>query len=272
MNLSQKLLLGGAAAAVLGGALALGALRLAPPPAAANAPATAVAQARAERQRDQLAQALQAAIDQRLAALRALAAQPGTARDLQALARAQAELPGPTPPADAALHDEMLAWLATRLGPEWARAERRPLPDLGAAVRARSPASAALQQAYVVRNPQGPGEREALDRTELPEPYADLHAQMHPAWRTARRSLGFDDLLLIDTATDTVVYSVAKDPDFATSLVEGLGAASALAETYARVRRAPSPSAVAVSDAARYLPAPADWVVFAAVPVVDGER
>jgi methyl-accepting chemotaxis protein len=272
MNLSQKLLLGGAAAAVLGGALALGALRLAPPPAAANAPATAVAQARAERQRDQLAQALQAAIDQRLAALRALAAQPGTARDLQALARAQAELPGPTPPADAALHDEMLAWLATRLGPEWARAERRPLPDLGAAVRARSPASAALQQAYVVRNPQGPGEREALDRTELPEPYADLHAQMHPAWRTARRSLGFDDLLLIDTATDTVVYSVAKDPDFATSLVEGLGAASALAETYARVRRAPSPSAVAVSDAARYLPAPADWVVFAAVPVFDGER
>jgi methyl-accepting chemotaxis protein len=273
MNLSQKLLLGGAVAAVLGGALALGAVRLAPPPAPAIAGAAATAaRAQAERQRDQLAQALQATIDQRLAALRALAAQPGTALGLQALAQAQAELPGPTPPADAVLHDEMLAWLATRLGPEWARAEQTPLPDLGAAVRARSPASAALQQAYVVRNPHGPGQREALDRPEWPGRHAELHAQIHPAWRTARLSLGFDDLLLIDTATDTVVYSVAKDADFATSLVDGIGAASALAETYARVRRASAPTALAVSDAARYLPAPAEWVVFAAVPVFEGDR
>lgn len=273
MNLSQKLLLAGAGAAVLGAALALTALALAPARPDVTSAATAGSLAQDERSRDQLVRALQSDIDQRLAALRALAAQPGTARDLQGLAEGLAELAGPEPgPADAVLHDEMLAWLATRLGPEWARGERQPLPDLGGAVRSRDRASAALQQAFVVRNPRGPGEREALDRTELPGRYADLHAQMHPAWRTARRSLDFDDLLLIDAATDTIVYSVAKDADFATSLVEGIGAASALAETYARVRRAPSASTVAVSDVARYLAAPADWVIFAAVPVFDGER
>ena len=271
MNLSQKLLLAGAGAAVLGAALSLAALALAP-----GAPDTASAAphlAHEERLRDQLARALQSDIDQRLGALRALAAQSGTARDLQGLAQGVAELAGPEPsPADGVLHDEMLAWLVTRLGPEWARGEQGPLPDLGPSVRSRDRASAVLQQAYVVRNPQGAGEREALDRAELPGRYAELHAQVHPAWRTARRSLGWDDLLLIDTATDTIVYSVAKDPDFATSLVEGIGAASALAETYARVRRATTPSAVSVSDAVRYLPAPADWLVFAAVPVFDGER
>jgi methyl-accepting chemotaxis protein len=273
MNLSQKLLLAGAGAAVLGAALALTALALAPVPAPADMTSAAAGQAHEERQRDQLARALQSDIDQRLAALRALAAQPGTARDVQGLAQAVAELAGTEPaPVDAVVHDEMLAWLTTRLTPEWTRGERQPLPDLGPAVRSRDRASAALQQAYVVRNPHGAGERDTLDRAELAGRYAELHAQVHPAWRTTRRSLGWDDLLLIDTATDTIVYSVAKDPDFATSLVEGLGAASALAETYARVRRAPGASAAAVSDAARYLPAPAEWQVFAAVPVFDGDR
>ncbi|MCM5682307.1 methyl-accepting chemotaxis protein [Schlegelella sp. S2-27] len=272
MNMRQKLLLAGGGLGLLGAVVAAVVLGLG---------ARDVAGARADErllqqlvaQRDLQAQAVRQEVAYRLAALRTLAAQPGTVEALKQFKAATTAMRDSAPPGAGtpALREEMLGWLPQQFEPEWARHNVDKLPDLTKLINARSLLSAQLQQAFIVRNPQPPGRKQQMLVAETPSPYSQAHLQHHRAFDLAQDQFDLQDLLLVDGETDLIVYSVAKDLDFATSLSEGIAVGTPLAEAYARVRRAKTAGDVALSDAAPYLPAANRVVVFAAAPVFDGE-
>ena len=127
-----------------------------------------------------------------------------------------------------------------------------------------------LQWEYIAQNP-------FEVRSDLVDPedgtqYSEAHAEHHPRLRDISASLRVGDLLLIDAATSTVVYSVDKNIDFATNLASGPHRDSALATAVLdRLRSAAAGEAVLV-DFEPYAPAGNIPVLFLAVGIRDEGR
>jgi methyl-accepting chemotaxis protein len=90
--------------------------------------------------------------------------------------------------------------------------------------------SAGLQAAYITNNPHPRGARDQLEKAPEQVPYHFQHASFHPFFREASRAEGFDDLLLFN-ADGELIYSVGKEPDFATNFASGPYANSILGQT-----------------------------------------
>lgn len=126
-----------------------------------------------------------------------------------------------------------------------------------------------LQDLYIVRNPHPEGRRDLLDNPGDGSTYSRIHAIYHPLMRTAAATVGFDDFMIVDPRTGRLIYSVDKDPDFATSLRAGPYRQSRLAAAAARCATAPDPSATCLEDFSPYLPSDGIPEAFMAAPVID---
>ncbi len=95
----------------------------------------------------------------------------------------------------------------------------------------RSPATQVLQHGYIATNPYPIGEKNRLIAADDGSEYGDVHRRLHPELEGLEEQFGFYDLLLIDTAGN-VVYSVTKETEFATNLIDGPYRNSNLAAAY----------------------------------------
>jgi class 3 adenylate cyclase len=75
--------------------------------------------------------------------------------------------------------------------------------------------------------------------------------------------------MLVDTRSGRIVYSVDKEPDFATSLRAGPYRKSNLAIAVARCAAAPDPSATCLADFSPYMPANDAPTAFLSAPVIE---
>src|SRR5215217_2085704 len=113
----------------------------------------------------------------------------------------------------------------------------RALEELRMGLKER--AAPQLQAAYVTENPNQE-DRSAVDSVGAKGATYDApHKRFHPGFRTLRAERGYTDVLLV-SATGDVVYSVAKNADFATNVISdpvmaasGLGLAFAAAKDLA---------------------------------------
>ena len=76
------------------------------------------------------------------------------------------------------------------------------------------------RKAYITENPFPVGERHNLDRGKQTIPYNIHHSKFHPAFRTLLTAKGYYDAFLISMPGD-VIYSVYKEDDFGTNLMNG---------------------------------------------------
>ncbi|MCW8985153.1 MAG: hypothetical protein OQK55_07410, partial [Thermoanaerobaculales bacterium] len=88
-----------------------------------------------------------------------------------------------------------------------------------------------LQYLYIAANPHPVGEKVLLDDAGDRSPYSEIHGTVHPVLRDFVREFGFNDLLLID-GSGTIVYTVAKEADLGTNLLDGPYQDSNLAAVY----------------------------------------
>ncbi len=147
------------------------------------------------------------------------------------------------------------------------------LPDLGLLASSIENNGNALQVDYIFNNPNPLGQKEKLMRPAKGNyPYVQAHAQFHPGLERAQKLQGFYDIFLIDTESDSVVYTVFKELDFGSTLKNGIAANTKLAEVYNKIKQATNRDAIAVSDFAPYLASYNDQAAFAAVPLFDGDR
>lgn len=138
------------------------------------------------------------------------------------------------------------------------------------------PASAnaanALQDAYIARNPNVQADRDLLNRAEGPQTYHADHAAFHPYFRTVVDRGGFYDFFLFDT-DGNMIYSVAKEADFATNFLNGTFASSNLGEAVSAALSGPD-NTVHIADFRPYAPSAGIPASFLVTPVTapDGRR
>lgn len=138
-------------------------------------------------------------------------------------------------------------------------------PDENAAART-------LQAAYIAQSPFEGAERRLLTDPGDGSAWSDVHRDAHPSLREIADRLDFEDLMLVDAESGAIVYSVAKDVAFATSLAAGPYSGTSLAGLVRRVVSEPGAAPVQLADVGVYTPAGDAPTAFLATPVeVDGD-
>jgi methyl-accepting chemotaxis protein len=232
-----------------------------------------------ERTRNQLAsirdtkrQQVSDEITARVRALQTLAAQRSTVDAMRGFKPAFASAAKDKATDGAAASAEITKYAQEQFNPEFAKRNAGASPDLAKFVATLDANGLALQSEFIVRNPNPLGQKERLMRPEGSYPYAQAHAQFHPSFERAQKLSEFYDIFLIDTETDTVVYTVFKELDFGSSLTKGIASGTKLAEAYQKVKQSPNRDTVYLSDFAPYLASYDDQAAFAAAPIFDGDR
>ena len=126
-----------------------------------------------------------------------------------------------------------------------------------------------LQYHYIAANSNPLGEKEFLNNGNDGSEYSRVHAIVQPIYSNFISQLGYYDLFLIDAQTGTIVYSVKKESDFGTNLLNGPYASSALAQVFKQAVKVNDPDFVTLSDFEPYRPSYAEPAAFIASPVFD---
>lgn len=129
-----------------------------------------------------------------------------------------------------------------------------------------------LQEAYISGNPNPVGDKHLLDEGGLFSDYDQAHKDIHPFLRDYLERFGYYDIFLINSNGE-VIYSVYKEVDFATSLLNGPYSNSGLADAFRTAEKANAKQSAIFIDFETYLPsfnAPAGFI---AQPIfIESER
>lgn len=128
-----------------------------------------------------------------------------------------------------------------------------------------------IQYQYLKNNPHPVGKKAGWDNPEDDTLYAQIHSLYHPKFLDFLNKFGYYDILLVEPEEGNIIYSVAKEADFGTSLLTGPYAESGLARAFKAVRQASAPDQVRVEDFSAFLPAYGNQAAFIASPVFDDD-
>jgi methyl-accepting chemotaxis protein len=171
---------------------------------------------------------------------------------------------------------ELRAKLATYYTNDFSNAFREQndgrAPDVERILRQLDDTTVALQYSYIKTNPNPLGSKHKLDKALEPSQYSQVHGQIHPFVRSYLEKFGYYDIFLVAPETGNVVYTVFKELDYATSLVDGPYADTGLGEAYRLAKAATSPDFVAIVDFKPYFPSYDAPAGFVASPIFAGEQ
>lgn len=121
----------------------------------------------------------------------------------------------------------------------------------------------AFQYQYISANTHPLGSKDLLSHAGDASEYSNLHAQIHPIVRNYLHKFGYYDIFLVDINTGHIVYSVFKELDFQTSLLDGPYAETNFAEVFRAASKLNEGDTYAFVDFASYPPsymAPASFI------------
>lgn len=125
-----------------------------------------------------------------------------------------------------------------------------------------SPAAVILQHAYIHKNPAMLGSKQEMDKSYLGSRYDLNHNKVHQTFRPFMENFGYYDIFLVDNRGN-IVYSVYKELDFGTNLINGPYQNSGIAEAFKAVRKASNKDSYHIVDYGQYTPsyeAPASFI------------
>ena len=189
---------------------------------------------------------------------------PSTAEAIDAFDEAYLELDAGPPSTED--EDAVDRFYVDAVAPELSTVRGRPVS--AASLIPQRSAAIHLQANYVVRvGDEGSLISDAGDGSR----WSELHDSLHQPFSEVAIQAGVEDLYLIEARDNTIVYSTAKDIDFATSLLVGPQSGSALAVLISSFGDQPAPGSVAITDFTSYTAAGGRASAFVASPViVDG--
>lgn len=146
------------------------------------------------------------------------------------------------------------------------------LPDLNQLLEGIAFNGLALQYHYIANNPHPTGSKQLLDDPLDGSSYSYFHNKYHPFFRDFLERFGFYDIFLIDAQSGNLVYSVFKEIDYATSLLNGPHKDSGIAEVFRKTLANPASNNVAIVDYSPYLPSYNAPAAFMGSPIIiDGK-
>jgi class 3 adenylate cyclase len=135
-----------------------------------------------------------------------------------------------------------------------------------------TPAAVHLQYLYIAKNPYPQGHRDELLDAGDGSDYSRVHEKYHPAFQNIVKKFGYYDLYLIDYNTGRIVYDVAKDRDFGTSLKDGPYHDSNLARLVRKCQQTNNADDVFFSDFEPYEASRGEPTQYVASPIWDGQE
>jgi methyl-accepting chemotaxis protein len=144
--------------------------------------------------------------------------------------------------------------------------------DVQALFQGLSPLSRFWQHHYIAANPHPLGKKDQLARGDAALGYDDIHERLHPVFLDYQQRFGFYDLFLVAPEDGFVVYSVFKELDFATSLIDGPFARSGLGQAFRQAWEQPEFRRANFVDFQLYLPSYDAPAAFLAVPLAVGSQ
>lgn len=169
----------------------------------------------------------------------------------------------------AMIETSLSSYYKNEFGKQYSQLNPNSSMDTGELLSGLSNEAKALQYTFISQNPNPIGEKDKLIHADVFSSYTKLHAFYHDSFHDYLNRFGFYDIFLVSANTGEVVYSVYKELDFATSLLNGPYAKSGLADVFRKVKNAPEDGVVALNDFAPYLPSYESPASFIASPIFE---
>lgn len=164
-----------------------------------------------------------------------------------------------------AMRSDVEAYYNQQFGREYQSRNQQGI-NVGPLYQTLPDASIALQHAYISDNQFPLGDKHQLNKAQGSSSYHRHHNQYHPNFRGFLEKFGYYDIFLVDIETGNIIYSVFKELDYATSLLDGPYSQTNFAEAFKRAR-ALGQGQVVIEDYATYRPSYDAPASFAATPV-----
>lgn len=136
------------------------------------------------------------------------------------------------------------------------------------------PDAVRLQHSFIFDNPNPLGSKHLMISPNQggKSDYAAAHEKYHPYLSSFLDRFGYYDIFLVDVKTGNIVYSVFKELDFATSLLEGPYADTNFADAFRSVQGVRNSERVRMVDFAPYFPSYDSPASFLAASIVDNNE
>ncbi len=129
-----------------------------------------------------------------------------------------------------------------------------------------------FQHHYIANSSYPLGEKGKLLRADADGIYHDIHERYHPIIEQYQSEFGYYDIFLVEPENGYIVYSVFKELDYATSLVDGPYRDSGIAKAFNAVRDSKNNNFTHIEDFASYLPSYDAPASFIASPIIDNNQ
>ena len=129
-------------------------------------------------------------------------------------------------------------------------------------------ATTIAQYRYIAANTNPLGNKHKLDTAGSVASYDVLHENYHPFLRTYLEKFGYYDIFIADPNTGQIVYSVYKELDYGTSLVDGPYADTGIGRAFQKARGMTNADDFALVDYQVYRPSYDAPAAFVATPIV----
>lgn len=170
------------------------------------------------------------------------------------------------------MRGELLTYYTGEFSSEYRNQNNGRSPNAERYFRQLDDESIAMQYHYIQANRHPLGAKHRLDRSDDASRYSELHARIHPIIRNYLEKFGYYDIFLVDSDTGDIVYSVFKELDYSTSLIDGPYAQTNFGEAFRRANAATNKENVILVDYANYTPSYEAPASFIASPIYDGHK
>jgi methyl-accepting chemotaxis protein len=133
--------------------------------------------------------------------------------------------------------------------------------------------SIALQHAMIKNNKHPLGAKNGLSDMGNYSSYNRSHKAFHSSFNYYLQQFGYYDIFIADSESGDIVYSVFKEIDFTTSLINGPLSNTGIGQVFKQANEAKDQDFIAISDLSPHLPSYNDPAAFIASPIYEnGEK
>jgi serine phosphatase RsbU (regulator of sigma subunit)/ABC-type amino acid transport substrate-binding protein/anti-sigma regulatory factor (Ser/Thr protein kinase) len=129
-----------------------------------------------------------------------------------------------------------------------------------------------LQNLYIVSNKNETGSKDLLINAGDGSSYSKAHQIYHPIIRDYLKKFEYYDIFLVDYKTGHIVYSVFKEVDFGTNLLNGPYSQTNIAEAFVSASKNSSGDYSKIVDFEPYLPSYNAPAAFISSPIIDNKK
>ncbi|MFK8026892.1 MAG: methyl-accepting chemotaxis protein [Gammaproteobacteria bacterium] len=128
------------------------------------------------------------------------------------------------------------------------------------------------QYNYISNSEFNLGEKDKLNNSNNSPIYDNAHEKYHSTFKEFQHKFGYYDVFLVEPDNGYIVYSVFKELDYATSLIDGPYSSSGIAKAFKAAMKINESNVVVAEDYSPYIPSYNAPASFMASPIYDGEN